>query len=84
VNPVSHRLRQEKTIMTSKGLLSIAGLAAFVGYCLHRGQRAKAAKTEVKEDLKRWEGEGGNVPSVETPAPLPQPSYPGSDSYARH
>ena len=37
--------------MTSKLFLSIAGLAAFVGYCFHRGQCAKAVKTEVKEDL---------------------------------
>ena len=70
--------------MTSKALLSIVGLAAFIGYCLHRGQCAKAAKSEVKEDLKRWEGEGGNVPSVATPAPVAQPSYASDISSARH
>ena len=66
--------------MTRKALLSIVGLAAFVGYCFNRGHCAKAAKTEVKEDLKRWEGEGGNVPSVATPAPLPLSSARGMSS----
>ena len=72
--------------MTTRLLLSIAGLAAIVGYCLHRGQGVKTVKTEVKEDLGRWEGEGGNVPAVATPSPAPTPrspfSAPGSD--ARH
>jgi hypothetical protein len=70
--------------MTNRLLLSVAGLAALVTYCFYRGQTAKAAKTEVKEDLGRWEGEGGNVPAVATPspAPTPQSSYPGSE--ARH
>jgi hypothetical protein len=70
----------------SRMLLGIAGLAAFVGYCFHRGQCAKAAKTEVKEDMRRWEGEGGNVPEVATPspAPIPQSSYTAPPSEARH
>ena len=65
-------------------LFGITGLAAFVTYCLYRGQSAKVAKTGVKEDVHRWESEGGNVPAVATPAPapVPQSSYPGS--HARH
>ena len=72
--------------MTNRMLLSVAGLAAFMSYCLYRGQSARAAKTEVKEDLRRWEGEGGNVPAVATPspAPTPQSSYPAASSDARH
>ena len=72
--------------MTNKILLTVAGLAAVVSYSLYRGQSAKAAKTEIKEDLGRWEGEGGNVPAVATPspAPVPQSSYPSPGSAARH
>ena len=72
--------------MTNRLLLSIAGLAAIVGYCFQRGQCAKVAKTEVKHDLGRWEGEGGNDPAVATPSPAPTPtsSYPAAGSDARH
>jgi hypothetical protein len=40
----------------------------------------------VKEDLRRWEGEGGNDPAVATPSPVvtPQSSYPAPESEARH
>jgi hypothetical protein len=67
-------------------MLGIAGLAAFVGYCFYRAQCAKSAKAEVKEDVRRWEGEGGNVPTVETPSPVPAPQtiYQGPVSDARH
>ena len=67
-------------------LVGIAGLAAFVSYCFYKGQCSKQVKTEVKEDLRRWEGEGGNVPAVATPspAPVPQASYPAPGSEARH
>jgi hypothetical protein len=70
----------------TKTFLALSGLAAFVGYCFYRGQCAKATKTEVKEDLGRWEGEGGNVPAVATPspAPVPQSSYTAPGSEARH
>ena len=67
-------------------LVGITGLAAIIGYCFYKGQCAKATKTEVKEDLRRWEDEGGNVPAVATPspAPIPQSSFPASASEARH
>jgi len=67
-------------------LVGIAALSAFVSYCFYRGQCSKQGKTEVKEDLRRWEGEGGNVPAVATPspAPVPQGSYPTPGSEARH
>ena len=67
-------------------LFGVASLAAFVSYCFYKGECAKQVKTEVKEDLRRWETEGGNVPAVATPspAPIPQSSYPASTSEARH
>ena len=69
-----------------RALLGIAGLAAFVGYCFYKAQGAHQAKTETKEDLRRWEGEGGNDPAVETPSPVttPQSSYQAPGSEARH
>ncbi len=70
--------------MINRLLLSVAGLAAIVGYCLYRGQSAKVAKTEVREDLGRWEGEGGNDPAVPTPSPAPTPQSSYSGSEAQH
>jgi hypothetical protein len=57
-----------------------------VTYCFNRGQGARMMKREVKEDLGRWEGEGGNVPAVATPspAPTPQSSFPAGDKEIRH
>jgi hypothetical protein len=67
-------------------LLAVAGGAAGLGYCYYRGTCSRSAKTEVKEDLKRWEGEGGNVPAVETPTPQvqPQSSHPPGHAEVRH
>lgn len=70
----------------TKALVGIAALSAFVGYCFYRASRATNARAEIKEDLRRWEGEGGNVPAVATPspAPVPQSSYATPESEARH
>ncbi|MEO5693376.1 MAG: hypothetical protein ABIQ72_09655 [Usitatibacter sp.] len=56
-----------------KLLLAVA--ASALGYCYYRGCEVKkhSHKTAVKEDLTRWEGEGGNVPAVATPAPVVTP-----------
>lgn len=59
--------------MPTRVLLAVAGLAGFVSYCFYRGQCTHAVKREVKEDLHRWEGEGGNLPTVATPSPFPVP-----------
>jgi hypothetical protein len=67
-----------------KLLLSIA--AGILGYCYYCGLNARARKGAVREDLNRWEGEGGNVPAVATPSPVPIPrtSYPLGDDQVRH
>ena len=75
--------------MTNRMLVSVAALAAFVTYCWHRGSEVRSARAGVKEDLHRWEGEGGNVPQVATPSPAPVPAtvqqaYPSGGSTSRH
>ena len=67
-------------------LVGITALAAFLTYCFRQAARSQSAKAEVKDDLRRWEGEGGNVPAVATPSPAPAPqfSYPSAGSEARH
>ena len=54
-------------------MMALAGGAASLGYCYYRGTCARSTKREVKEDLKRWEAEGGNVPEVDTPTPQARP-----------
>jgi hypothetical protein len=72
--------------MRTASLVAIAGLAAFVTYCLNRGENLKSAKHQVKQDLNRWEDEGGNVPAVATPSPSPAPAQnlPGANADLRH
>ncbi len=69
-----------------KMLFSIA--AGVLGYCYYRGRETRDARhrSVVKEDLHRWEGEGGNVPAVATPSPAPTPesSLPSRDPVIRH
>ena len=70
--------------------LLIAMAAGALGYCYYRGCDVNASKlakkAEKKEDLTRWEGEGGNVPAVATPSPvvIPQSSLPQGDGALRH
>ena len=49
--------------------LAIAGVAGGLGYCYWRGTCSRHEKRAVKEDITRWEAEGGNVPEVDTPTP---------------
>jgi len=60
-------------------------VAGSLGYCYYLGRATKARKVAIKEDLTRWEGEGGNVPAVATPSPAPQPqsSFPAAEN-VRH
>jgi hypothetical protein len=70
--------------MRTSAFLAFAGLAAFITYCFNRGQGAQAVKREVKEDLRRWESEGGNVPTVATPSPTTSTYPTGDDTQVRH
>jgi hypothetical protein len=67
-------------------LLAIAGGAAGLGYCYYRGTCSRSVKREIKEDLTRWEAEGGNVPEVDTPTPQarPETSFPQEAPQLRH
>lgn len=60
--------------------------AGVLGYCYYRGRNAKSTHAAVKDELRRWEDEGGNVPSVATPSPnpLPESSQPYQDPVMRH
>lgn len=61
--------------------LLLALVAGALGYCYKCGLDARAKRTSIKEQVNRWEGEGGNVPTVATPspAPIPQSSHPAGD-----
>jgi hypothetical protein len=67
-------------------LVAVAGGVAGLGYCYYRGLHARSVKKEVKEDLTRWESEGGNVPTVMTPTPQARPrsSHSPGPSDLRH
>ena len=66
-----------------KLLLALA--ASALGYCYYVGANHRAHKISRKEELNRWEGEGGNVPSVATPSPVPPgQSYGTHDPVVRH
>jgi hypothetical protein len=49
--------------------LLIALAAGVFGYCYYRGREMHFQKPKTREDIQRWEDEGGNVPSVATPRP---------------
>lgn len=51
-----------------KMLLALA--AGALGYCYYCGREAKSRHPIKKEELTRWEGEGGNVAAVATPSPV--------------
>jgi hypothetical protein len=70
--------------MKNMSLIAIAGLTAFVTYCFNRGQGVRTVKREVKQDLHRWEDEGGNVPAVATPSPVTASAAPGVEAEMRH
>ena len=63
--------------------LLLALAAGALGYCYYCGKNLRNRTLLRKEELQRWEGEGGNVPSVATPSPAMQPAYTG-DSGMRH
>ena len=67
-----------------KLLLALA--AGLLGYCYKCGLDEQRRRLTHKDDVNRWEGEGGNVPAVATPSPAPVPasSYPGDGGLVRH
>ena len=60
--------------------------AGLLGYCYYRGLEERRTKGALREEVDRWEGEGGNVPAVATPAPAPVPQggFPSGDGGLRH
>jgi hypothetical protein len=66
--------------------LVLAIAAGALGYCYYRGLQARSTKASLKEEVTRWESEGGNVPAVATPspAPAPQSTYPSDSGKVRH
>jgi hypothetical protein len=49
--------------------LILALAAGVLGYCYYLGQSARKTKGSVREDLRRWEGEGGNLPAAARHSP---------------
>ena len=60
--------------------------AGMLGYCYYRGLEERRKKGALREEVDRWEDEGGNVPAVATPTPAPTPrsSHPPGDVVTRH
>ena len=66
-------------------VIALAGLGAFIAWCFRRNDELRAARSQSREELGRWEAEGGNVPAVATPSPAPPATYvPGGDPNVRH
>ena len=66
--------------------LLLALAAGTLGYFYKCGLDARRRKGALKEEVTRWEGEGGNVPTVATPSPAPVPraGLPSGDGGLRH
>lgn len=62
----------------------LALTAGTLGYCYYLGRELRARHGTVREEVTRWEGEGGNVPSVETPSPAPTPEHSVPPGVPRH
>ena len=66
-------------------VIAVAGLGAFIAWCFRRNEELRAARMQTREELGRWEAEGGNVPAVATPSPAQPSRYvPGGDPNVRH
>ena len=63
-----------RSVFMALGTGVIAGVAWMISSELKRRAHAKALKQEVS----RWEGEGGNVPGVETVTPRVMAHAPGA------
>jgi len=61
------------------GLLALSfGATAAVAFMAGRKRRRRDERRTLKQEVQKWEGEGGNVPQVPTvrPAPAPASSVP--------
>jgi hypothetical protein len=63
-------------------LIALAGLTAFIAWCFRRNEQARAAGRQAREEIGRWEAEGGNVLAFAAATPMPYP--PGGDPNVRH
>lgn len=50
----------------------VCSVLAVTGWMIASEMDRRQQKRAMKTELSRWEGEGGNVPDVETPSPEPQ------------
>jgi hypothetical protein len=67
--------------------LILALAAGVLGYCYYRGKSARALRGSVREDVARWEGEGGNpvhAATAQPPADPMAPPFPAVDPAVRH
>jgi len=58
--------------------------AGALGYCYYLGRELRAQRLGIREEVTRWEGEGGNVPAVATPSPAPAPESSVPPGMPRH
>jgi hypothetical protein len=66
-------------------VIALAGLGAFIAWCFRRNEELRAARSAAREEIGRWEAEGGNVPAVASPSAVPRTTYaPGGDPNVRH
>ena len=71
--------------MRIASLIALAGLGAFIAWCFRRNEQTRVAGRQSREEIGRWEAEGGNVPAVATPSPAPPPpTYLPGDPNVRH
>ena len=67
--------------------LILALAAGAIGYCYFRGKSARALRGGLREEVARWEGEGGNPARAATAQPPADPMatpFPAVDPAIRH
>jgi hypothetical protein len=59
--------------MRTSLLVLTAGAAAAAALGYLRAKRARSEKKELKEEIRKWEDEGGHAAQVPTPSPVEAP-----------
>ncbi len=54
--------------MRTGAWIALAALAAFIAYSLRQGRAARETRAAERDDLRRWEGDGGAAVAVPRPA----------------